>query len=168
MKKINILLIITVLCIFAYQAINYILGFLLTRGTPVFNNSIRESKNHKTFINSYVSLDSKEDLFNEVWIEKKAYWSKEDVKVLNIYTLLFNFKKEIKAESMFEDLNFKDVVANFEYEGIGSVRSEQFVLEIYPSDTLILKKDTLKVSFLYNKKYINKVLVKSNTRSVDW
>lgn len=87
---------------------------------------------------------------------------------MNIYTLLFNFKKEIKAESMFKDLNFKDVVANFEYEGIGSVRSEQFVLEIYPSDTLILKKDTLKVSFLYNKKYINKVLLKSYARSVDW
>ncbi len=111
-------------------------------GNPIFNETILESKNSGLYIDSYKLISGKKDLFDEVWIEKKGYYTnasndKSNNKSSNLLTLNFSFKNKAK-------LDLKILNTNFEYAGYGYT-NEIFKIMFLNND--FLEKDTVKVTF---------------------
>jgi hypothetical protein len=94
MKKIIIILIVIVLFVVAYKYYKYFEHSLVV-GNPVFNENIDEAKKNKSFIYSYLQSDNYENIFDEVWLEKKAYISKKGIEKKDENLLKFSFANKI-------------------------------------------------------------------------
>jgi hypothetical protein len=149
MKKIIIILILIVLFVVAYKYYKYFEHSLVV-GNPVFNENIDEAKKNKSFIYSYLQSDNYENIFDEVWLEKKAYISKKGIEKKDENLLKFSFANKI-------DTNLKVLDSNFKLVGFGFTNNV-FIIETNYKD--LVEKDTLKISVLYNNKRINKTFLR--------
>lgn len=149
MKKIVTTFIIIALILVAYK---YYKSFehSLVIGNPVFNENINESKKNKSFIFSYLQSDNSEKIFDEVWLEKKAFISQEDNEKEDVNSLKFSFREKT-------DTNLKILEANFKIIGFGFT-NEIFTVET--NDKNLIEKDTLRISILYKNKHIDKTFLK--------
>lgn len=123
----------------------------LVIGNLVFNKNSNESKQSKTYIFSYLESESDTKIFKEVWLEKKAYISKEGIEKSNINLLKFSFIDKANT-----NLNVLD--ANFKVIGFGFT-NDIFAIETNNKD--LIEKDTLKISVSYNNKRIDKIFLKT-------
>lgn len=149
MKKIVLLFVVIVLIIIAYKYYKYFEHSLVV-GNPVFNENINESKKNKTFVFSYLESENETKIFKEVWLEKKAFISKEDVEKTSIILLKFSFINRI-------DTNLKVLNTNFKIAGFGFTND---IFTIETNNENLIEKDTLKISILYNNKHIEKTFLK--------
>lgn len=149
MKKIIIILVVIVLFVVAYKYYKYFEHSLIV-GNPVFNENIDESKKNKSFIYSYLQCDNYENIFDEVWLEKKAYISKEGIEKKDVNLLKFSFTNKT-------DTNLKVLESDFKVVGFGFTNNV-FTIETNHKD--LVEKDTLKISILYNNKRINKTFLR--------
>lgn len=140
----------------AYKYYKYLEHSLLI-GNPVQNRSVIESKKNKMFICSYSDSDNDIKTLKEVWLEKKASISKDCIEIKKGYLLQFSFLTEKEAKLNFIYSSSTKIKSNFKTGDIGLSGN---IFSIGVKDKNIIEKDTLRISILYDKRYINKIFLR--------
>ncbi len=143
MKKHLVTLIILIFIVIIY---NYYKNYKhsLIIGNPVFNKNIEESIKNKMFISSFSVLERNDSLFNEIWVERRAYFTKRGIEYNNRYVLIWTYRNSN--------------IQNFFSKGF---ISNTCIIKDNNSQENLINKDTLKINIIYNNKNINKTFLRN-------